>query len=92
MDIAEPLPSWPQGETPVVHKQDHLSIPSEVVATSQEFSKLLLSPRLVCTTLEGDSSPSQEELLHITQGLAGVVQKNEEVSCSNHIQLEVLWE
>ena len=75
MDIAKLLPTQPQVETPVVHKQDCLSIPSEIVATSKTFSELQLSPRSVCTALEGHSSPGQEELLHITQGLAGVVQK-----------------
>ena len=90
MDIAKPLPTRPQAEMPVVHKQDHLSVPSEVMATLNEFSELLLSPRSMCTTLEGHSSPSQEELLHIAQGLAGVAQKNEEVSWSNHEQFEVL--
>ena len=73
MDITELPPTQPQAKTPVVHKQDCLSIPSEVMATSQEFSELLLSPRSICTTLKGHSSPSQEELLHIAQGLAGVV-------------------
>ena len=57
MDITEPLPTWPQVETLVVHKQDHLSIPSEVVVTSKEFSELQLSPRSVCAALEGHSSP-----------------------------------
>ena len=90
MDIANPLPMWSKAETPVVHKQDCLSIPSDVVATSKEFSELLLSPRSVCAALKGHSSPSWEELLHITQGLAGVVRKNKEVSHSNHEQLEVL--
>ena len=72
MDITKPLPTQPQAETPVVHKQDSLSIPSEVMATSHEFSELLLSPRSVCTAFEGHSSPVQEELLHIAQGLAEV--------------------
>ena len=94
MDIAKLLPTCPQVETPVVHKQNSLSIPLEVVAASYKLSELLLSPRSrsICTVLEGHSSPGQEELLHITQGLAGVVQKNEEVSCSNNKQLEVLWQ
>ena len=58
MDITKLLTTWPQVETPVVYKQDSLSIPLEVVATSQEFSELLLSPRSVCAALEGHSSPN----------------------------------
>ena len=46
----------------------------------------------MCAALKGHSSPNREELLHITQGLAGVARKNKEVSCSNHEQLEVLWQ
>ena len=92
MDIVELLPTQPQVETPVVHKQDCLSIPLEVVVTSKEFSELQLSPRSVCSALKGHSSPGQEELLHIAQGQAGVAWKNEEVSCSNNGQLEVLWQ
>ena len=92
MDIAEPLPTWPQVKTLVVYKQDCLSVPSEVVVTFKEFSELQLSPRSICAALKGHSSPGWEELLHITQGLAGVAWKNEEVSHSNNEQLEVLWQ
>ena len=90
MDITKALPTRPQAETPVVFKQDCLSVPSEVVATSKEFSELQLSPWSVCAALKGHSSPRQEELLHITQGLAGVAQKNEEVGRNHQKQLEVL--
>ena len=90
MDVAEALPVLPQAKTPVVYKQDCLPIPLEIVVRSNEFSELSLSPRSTCTALEGHGSPSQEQLLHITKGLAGVVRKNEEVTWSNHKQLEVL--
>ena len=73
MDVTEALPVWPQAETPVVYRQDHLSVPLEIVATSQEFTDFSLSPRSTCATLEGHDSPSCEQLLHITKGLAGVV-------------------
>ena len=72
MDIAEALPVRPQVDTPVVHRQDHLSIPQEIVATSNECSELQLSPQTACAALKGHSTPGQEELLHITHGLAGV--------------------
>ena len=74
----------------MVHRQDHLLIPLEVVVTSNEFSELSLSPRSTCTALKGHESPSWEQLLHIAQVLAGVVQKNVEVTQSNNKQLEVL--
>ena len=74
----------------MVYKQDHLSIPLEIMATSSELSELSLSPRSTCATLEGHGSPSQEQLLHIAQGLAGAVQKNAEITQSNNEQLEVL--
>ena len=44
----------------------------------------------MCTALKGHSAPEQEELLHITWGLAGVAQKHEKVGCDYHQQLEVL--
>ena len=90
MDTAEPLPTRPQVKTPVVHRQEPLSIPAMIVAVSEEFSELQLSPCLVCTTLEGHRSPGREELLLIMQGLAGVAQKNQEVSHNYQKQLEVL--
>ena len=58
MDIAEVLPTWPQAKTPVVYKQDHLLVLSEIVATSSELSELSLSPRSMCAALEGHESPS----------------------------------
>ena len=44
MDTAKALPIRPQADTPVVHRQDPLSIPVVIVATSHEFSELQLSP------------------------------------------------
>ena len=72
MDATEPLPIRSMAETPVVHHQEPLSIPATIMAVSEEFSELQLSPCLVCTTLEGHRSPRREELLLIVQGLAGV--------------------
>ena len=40
--------------------------------------------------LEGHRTPGREELLLITQGLAGVVHKNQEVGRNYQKQLEVL--
>ena len=60
------------------------------MAVSEEFSELQLSPCSVCATLKGHRSPGREELLLITQGLAGVAQKNQEVSHDHQKQLEVL--
>ena len=57
MDVTKALPVQPQADTLVVYKQDCLSIPLEVMATSNELSELQLSPQSVCTTLEGHSSP-----------------------------------
>ena len=62
------------------------------MAISEEFSEFQLSPHSVCATLEGHRSPGREELLLIVQGLAGVVQKNQEVSHNHQKQLEVLWQ
>ena len=90
MDTTEALPVWPQANTPVVHQQDPISIPAAIMATSHKFSELQLSPRSVCTALKRHSAPRREELLLITQGLAGVVQKNQEVGCNYQKQLEVL--
>ena len=90
MDATEPLPVRPQAKTPVVHRQEPLSIPSTIVAVLEEFSELQLSPHSVCAALEGHRSPGREELLLIAQGLAGVVQKNQEVSCDYQKQLEIL--
>ena len=60
------------------------------MVVSEEFSELQLSPHSVCAALEGHRSLGREELLLITQGLAGVAQKNQEVSCNYQKQLEVL--
>ena len=90
MDSAEPLPIRSHTETPVVHRQDPLSIPAAIVAVSTEFSELQLSPHSVCVALKGHRSPRREELLLIAQGLAGVVRKNQEVSHDYQKQLKVL--
>ena len=90
MDAAEPLPIRSSAETPVVYRQEPLSIPAAIAAISMEFSELQLSPCTVCAALEGHRTPAREELLLITQGLAGVAQKNQEVSCNYQKQLEVL--
>ena len=84
------LPIQLQANTPMVHRQDPISIPAAIMATSYEFSELQLSPHSVCTALEGHSSLGREELLLIAQGLAGVVQKNQEVGHDYQKQLEVL--
>ena len=60
------------------------------MAVSVEFSEFQLSPRSVCATLKGHRAPGREELHHITQGLAEVVQKNQEVGRDYQKQLEVL--
>ena len=80
MDTTKPLPIRSAAETPVVHRQEPLSIPTAIAAVSAEFSEFQLSPHSVCTALEGHMSPGREELLLIAQGLAGVAQKNQEVS------------
>ena len=90
MDTAEPLPIRSTAKTPVVHCQEPLSIPAAIVAVSAEFSEFQLSPHSVCTTLEGHRLPGREELLLITQGLAGVAQKNQEVGCNYQKQLKAL--
>ena len=90
MDTTEPLPIRSMAETPVVHRQEPLSIPAAIATVSAEFSEFQLSPQSVCATLEGRRSPGREELLLITQGLAGVVQKNQEVGHDYQKQLEVL--
>ena len=90
MDSAEPLPIRLHADTPVVHRQDPLSIPAAIMAVSTEFSELQLSPHSVCAALKGHRMPKREELLLIAQGLAGVVCKNQEVGCDYQKQLEVL--
>ena len=90
MDAAEPLLIRLHANTLVVHRQDPLSIPAAIVVVSTEFSELQLSPHSVCATLEGHRSPRREELLLITQGLAGVAHKNQEVGHDYQKQLEVL--
>ena len=72
MDTAEPLPVRSSAETPVVHRQEPLSIPTAIMAVSMEFSELQLSPRSVCAALEGHRTPRVEELILIACGLAGV--------------------
>ena len=90
MDATEPLPIRSSAETPVVYRQEPLSIPAAIAAISMEFSELQLSPCSVCTALEGHRTPAREELLLITQGLVGVARKNQEVGCNYQKQLEVL--
>ena len=90
MDAAEPLPIRLSAETPVVYQQEPLSIPAAIAAVSMEFSELQLSPHSVCTALEGHRTPTREGLLLIMQGLVGIAQKNQEVSCNYQKQLEVL--
>ena len=90
MDATEPLPVQSSTKTPVVHQQEPLSIPATIVAVSEEFSELQLSPHSVCATLKGHRSPGREELLLIAQGLAGVVRKNQEVGHDYQRQLKAL--
>ena len=90
MDTAEPLPIRSMAETPVVHRQEPLSIPTAIVAVSVEFSEFQLSPCSVHAALEGHRTPGREELLLITQGLARVARKNQEVSHDYQTQLKVL--
>ena len=90
MDTAKPLPIRSTAETLVVHQQEPLSIPTAIMAISTEFSEFQLSPQSVCAALEGHRAPGREELLLITQGLAGVARKNQEVSCDYQKQLEAL--
>ena len=90
MDVAEPLPIRSYAETPLVHRQDPLSLPAAIMAMSTEFSELQLSPCSVCAALKGHRTLGREELLLIAQGLAGVVHKNQEVGHNYQKQLEVL--
>ena len=90
MDTAEPLPIQLLTETPVVHRQEPLSIPAAIAAVSQEFSEFQLSPQSMHAALEGHRDPGREELLLIAQGLARVAHKNQEVGCDYQKQLEVL--
>ena len=90
MDTTKPLPIRSHTETPVVHRQDPLSIPAAIVVVSTKLSELQLSPHSVCATLEGHRSPGREELLLIAQGLAGFAHKNQEVGCNYQKQLKVL--
>ena len=90
MDTAEPLPVRLSTETPVVHRQEPLSIPTAIVAISEEFSEFQLSPQSMQAALEGHRTLGREELLLIAQGLAGVACKNQEVGCDYQKQLEVL--
>jgi hypothetical protein len=61
----------------------------KVVASLAKFSEFQLSPRTIHTALEGNS-PSKDQLIYITKGLASVVQKNEEVTQDNKNQLAIL--
>ena len=90
MDAAEPLPIRSLAETPVVYRQEPLSIPTAIAAISMEFSELQLSPHSGCTALKGHRTPGREELLLIAQGLTGVARKNQEVGHNYQKQLEVL--
>ena len=90
MDTAKPLPIRSSAKTPVVYWQEPLSIPAAIAAVSMQFSELQLSPHSVCAALKGHRTPTREELLLIMQGLAGVVQKNQEVGHDYQKQLEVL--
>ena len=90
MDTAEPLPIRSMAETPVVHCQEPLSIPTTIAAISEEFSEFQLSPQSMHTDLEGHRDPRREELLLITHRLARVACKNQEVGCDYQKQLEVL--
>ena len=90
MDTAEPLPIRSSTETPVVHRQEPLSIPATIAAVSEEFSKFQLSPQSMHAALKGHRDPRREELLLIAHGLARVACKNQEVSCDYQKQLEVL--
>src|SRR5580692_6248028 len=65
-----PVPILLKGKSPVKYEQDPLVVPQEVVATSTNFSELHLSSQTACAALEGHS-PSREELIFITRGLAG---------------------
>ena len=73
MDTTELLPVRSSVKTLVVYRQEPLSIPAAIAAISMEFSELQLSPHSICAALEGHRTPGREELLLITQGLAGAV-------------------
>ena len=90
MDTAKPLPIRSSMETPVVHRQEHLSIPAAIMAVSEEFSEFQLSPLSVHAALEGHRDPGREELLLIAHGLARVARKNQEVGCDYQKQLKAL--
>ena len=90
MDTAELLPVRSSAETPMVYRQEPLSIPAAIAAVSTEFSELQLSPHSICAALEGHRTSGREELLLIMHRLAGVARKNQEVSCDYQEQLEVL--
>ena len=79
----------PHPETPVLHCQEPLHIPNQVVAVSDQFSTFSLSPRTICAALEGHN-PDRDQLLLIAQGLDGVVQKNKANAQQNCKQLEIL--
>ena len=90
MDTTEPLPIRSSAETPVVHRQEPLSIPAAIAAVSEEFSEFQLSPQSMHATLEGHRDPGRKELLLIAHGLARVVRKNQEVGHDYQKQLKEL--
>ena len=90
MDITKPLPVRSSAETPVVYKQEPLSIPMAIAAASTEFSELQLSPHSICAALKGHRTLGAEELILIAHRLAGVACKNQEVSRNYQKQLKVL--
>ena len=90
MDTTKPLPVQLAAETPVVHRQEPLSIPTAIAAVSEEFSEFQLSPRSLHTALKRHRDPRREELLLIAHGLARVALKNQEVGHNYQKQLEVL--
>ena len=77
--------------TLVLYWQEPLNIPDQVVAISEQLSTFCLPPWTICAALEGHN-PDRDQLLLITQGLDGVVQKNEANAWQNCEQLEILWQ
>ena len=60
MDMAKPLPVRSSAETPVVHRQEPLSIPVAIAAISTKFSELQLSPQSVHAALKGHRTLGRE--------------------------------
>ena len=88
-DFRTPASLPPQAKTPVLHQQEPLCIPNQVVAVSDQLSTFCLSPWTICTALEGHN-PDRDQLLLITKGLGGIVQKDEANTRENCKQLEIL--